>query len=79
MKKPELSEERRSQIVAALQGYFQSEFDEELSAFRADELVSFMLSQIGPSLYNQAIQDARGYMAEKLDDLDTDFTLSEDI
>lgn len=79
MRKPELSEERRAQIVAALQGYFQGEFDETLSEFRADELVSFMLDQIGPSLYNQAIQDARGYLAEKLDDLDTEFTLSEEI
>lgn len=79
MRKPELSEERRAQIVAALQGYFQGEFDETLSDFRADELVSFMLSQVGASMYNQAIQDARGYMTEKLEDLDTDFTLPEDI
>lgn len=74
MTKPELSDERRSQIVEALQGYFHSQFDETLSAFRADELVDFMIAQIGPSLYNQAIQDARAYMAEKLDDLDTEFT-----
>lgn len=73
MKKPELSDKRRAQIVGALQGYFQSEFDEDISTFRADELVSFMLAHIGPSLYNQAIQDARGFMAEKLDDLDTEF------
>lgn len=79
MKKPELSDERHQHIVHAVQGYFQSEFDETLSSFRADELVSFMLSQIGASIYNQAIQDARGYMAEKLDDLDTEFTLPEDI
>ena len=54
-------------------GYFSSEFDEQLSEFRARELVDFMLKQIGPSQYNQAIQDARKYMAGKLDDLDTEF------
>lgn len=79
MRKPELSEERHEQVVRALQGYFQGEFDETLSGFRADELVNFMLGQIGSSMYNQAIQDARGYMAEKLDDLDTEFTLPEEI
>ncbi|GAB5509628.1 MAG: hypothetical protein Rhims3KO_10290 [Hyphomicrobiales bacterium] len=78
MKKPELSDERHEQIVRAVQGYFQSEFDETISQFRADELVSFMLSQIGASMYNQAIQDARGYMTEKLEDLDTEFTLPEE-
>lgn len=79
MKKPELSDDRRGQVVEALQSYFQAEFDEPLSSFRADELVNFMLGQIGPSMYNQAIQDARGYISEKLDDLDTEFTLPEDI
>jgi uncharacterized protein (DUF2164 family) len=32
-----------------------------------------MLRQIGPSQYNQAIQDARKYMAAKLEDLDSEF------
>ncbi len=68
-----LDEDRKSEIVRALMGYFSSEFDEEISEFRAQELVEFMLKQIGPSQYNQAIQDARKYMQEKLEDLDTEF------
>ncbi len=68
-----LNEYRKSEIVRALMGYFSSEFDEEISEFRAQELVEFMLKQIGPSQYNQAIQDARKYMQEKLEDLDTEF------
>ena len=68
-----LNEDRKSEIVRALMGYFSSEFDEEISEFRARKLVDFMLQQIGPSQYNQAIGDARKYMQEKLDDLDTEF------
>ena len=68
-----LDEDRKAEIVSAVMGYFPSEFDEEISEFRAQELVNFMLKQIGPSQYNQAIQDARKYMAEKLEDLDTEF------
>ena len=49
------------------------EFDEELSDFRADELVTFFLRRLGPAVYNQAISDARGYMLERLDDLDVEF------
>lgn len=67
-----LDEERKSKIVAALTDYYYSEFEEELSAFRAVELVDFMVQQIGPSQYNQGVSDARKYMAEKLDDLDVD-------
>lgn len=69
----QLSDERKSDITQAIIGFFKSEFEEDLSEFRAQELVSFMLHQIGPSQYNQAITDARKFMAEKLDDLDTEF------
>ncbi|MEO0384687.1 MAG: DUF2164 domain-containing protein [Pseudomonadota bacterium] len=77
MKNLELSDERRAELVTGLQAYFADEFDETLSAFRAEELLTFMLKQLGPSLYNAGIQDARAFMAEKLDDLDIEFTLDE--
>ena len=73
-----LSDERKSEIADALVAYFADEFDEDLSAFRAASIVDFMLRQIGPSQYNQAIADARKYMAEKIDDLDTEFYEPED-
>lgn len=71
--KVKLDDERKNSIKEALIGFFSSEFDEELSDYKASEVVNFMLQQIGPSQYNQAIQDARKFMSEKLDDLDTEF------
>ena len=46
------------------------EFDEELSPFRAEQLLDFFLAALGPHVYNQAVQDARGFMQRKLDELD---------
>ncbi len=74
-----LDDDRKAEIVRAVMGYFSSEFDEEMSAFRAEALVDFMLKQIGPSQYNQAIGDARKFIAEKLDDLDTEFFEPEEL
>lgn len=68
-----LNDERKAAITRDLMDYFAAEFDEQLSEFRAETIVDFMLRQIGPSQYNQAIADARKYMAEKIDDLDTEF------
>lgn len=68
-----LDDERKDRIVQALMNFSSTEFDEEISAFRAEAFVDFMLRQIGPSQYNQAIADARKYMAEKIEDLDTEF------
>ncbi|MCG8493424.1 MAG: DUF2164 domain-containing protein, partial [Sneathiellales bacterium] len=68
-----LSDERKEAISNELIAFFKSEFDEEISEFRALEIVDFMLKKIGPSQYNQAVSDVRKYMSEKIDDLDIEF------
>ncbi len=65
-----LNDERKHEFVAQLQALFQSQFDEDLSAFRADEVLELFLKTLGPSVYNQAVQDVRGHLQSKLDDLD---------
>jgi len=62
--------ERRQHLVARLQGFWLGEFDEELSAFRAEKVLGFVADELGPQIYNQAVQDARKFMQQRLDDLD---------
>lgn len=69
-----LSDERKEAIANELMVFFQSEFDEEISEFRALEIVDFMLRKIGPSQYNQAVSDVRKFMTEKIEDLDVEFS-----
>ena len=66
----ELSEGRREVLQSRLQAFFLAEFDEVLSDFRAQQILEFFLEALGPQVYNQAVQDARGFMMRKLDDLD---------
>ncbi len=61
---------RREVLVSRLQGFYLKEFDEELSAFRAEQVLDFFLDALGPPVYNQAVQDARGFMLRALDDID---------
>jgi len=67
-----LDDDRRRQLSERLQAFHRERFDEELSPFRADEILEFVLAAVGPQVYNQAVQDARKYMQQKLDDLDGD-------
>ncbi len=73
-----LEDDRKEEISQALVNFFYSEFDEDLSNFRAHEIVDFLLKKIGPSQYNQGVSDARKYLAEKIEDLDTEFYEPED-
>jgi uncharacterized protein (DUF2164 family) len=68
----ELDDDRRAQLITKLQGFFLEEFDEDLSAFRAESVLDFFLEALGPSIYNQGVEDARVFMAKKLDDLDAE-------
>jgi uncharacterized protein (DUF2164 family) len=66
----QLSEERREVLTSAVQQLFLEEFERDLSDFQAQRLIDFFMSQLGPPVYNQAIQDARAHIQLKLDDLD---------
>ena len=66
----ELTDDRRQRLIAGLRAFYQADFDEELSVFRAEQLVDYFLNALGPDVYNQAVQDARAYMQARLDDLE---------
>ena len=69
MKQIQLSDERRDALIGHLQTLFSTEFDETLSDFRAGEILDRMLKTLGPTVYNQAVEDVRAHLQTKLDDL----------
>lgn len=65
-----IDDARRRQMIADVQKFFRTEFEEELSAFRAERLLELFLRTLGPHAYNEGVRDAHTYMQRKLDDLD---------
>jgi uncharacterized protein (DUF2164 family) len=65
-----LDDDGRAELVESLQGFWLTEFDEELSAFRADQVLRYLLELVGARMYNRGVQDARAWMLTRLDDLD---------
>jgi uncharacterized protein (DUF2164 family) len=68
--KVRLSAERRAALLAALTDYYAGEFDDELSAFRAERLLDFFLRALGPAVYNQGVRDAAAFVQSKLADIE---------
>ena len=73
----DLDDARRERLISSLRGFYLEELDEELSAFRAEQVLDFFLRTLGPQVYNQAVQDARGFLQRSLDDLDGEVYASE--
>lgn len=74
-----LEEVRRERLIRGLQGLYQTEFAEEISPFRANQVLDFFLGALGPQIYNQAVHDARGSMQQRLDDLDGEIYVPEKV
>jgi uncharacterized protein (DUF2164 family) len=64
-----LSDTTRKQAVATLREYFAANLDEPIGDLKAGLLLDFILSELGPSIYNQAIADARAFFEERSNDL----------
>ncbi len=69
----QLSDARRERMLGAIQRFFPQQFDLDISAFQAEALLAFFVRELGAPVYNQAIQDARAFVQEKLADLEGEF------
>ncbi|MDM5181616.1 DUF2164 family protein [Massilia sp. CCM 8695] len=66
-----LNQETEERLLSSLQRYCMKNLDEEVGVLKARLLLDFCLREIGPSIYNQAVQDAQAVMQEKIAEVDT--------
>ena len=69
MSKIKLTPPIKEKIIYELQSYFSNERDEDLGNIGAELLIDFILKEVGPMIYNQALIDVHELMEEKLDDI----------
>lgn len=66
-----LSKEITQDLIQSLQKYFEEELDHEIGDLRATLLLDYLLQEVGPTIYNQAIADAQSYFQDKTLDLES--------
>ncbi|MFC0133568.1 hypothetical protein CR105_22740 [Massilia eurypsychrophila] len=66
-----LNKDTEERLLTSLQRYCAQNFDEEIGGLKARMLLDFCLREIGPSVYNQAVQDAQSVMQEKIAEVET--------
>lgn len=64
--------EQKMKIIGLIQQYFRDERDEEIGALAAELLLDFILKQVGPFIYNQAINEVQFMLNQKLAYLEED-------
>lgn len=65
----ELSKEDKDKAILEIQNYFLNERDEEIGSLQGLLLLDFFLENIGTIVYNKALEDAKSYVEDKLQDI----------
>lgn len=66
----ELTKEAKEEALNSLQKYFEVNLDQTIGNIAAGALLSFILEEIGPSIYNKGVTDAQERMQMRLSELD---------
>jgi uncharacterized protein (DUF2164 family) len=66
----ELSKEARQQAVASIERYFLETSGEKIGNIAAAELLTFFMSEIGPVVYNQAVNQVQERLMARISELD---------
>ena len=61
-----LPKEQKDMIVEDLRVFFEEERSETIGNLAAEQLIDFMIKEIGPFLYNKGLEDARQLVIERL-------------
>jgi len=64
-----LQKDTEKYLVDSIKRFFVEEMDTEIGDLKAARVLEFLVKEIGPSIYNQAIADAQVYIQEKAADL----------
>jgi uncharacterized protein (DUF2164 family) len=66
----EYQDEARKRSIASIKRYFDEVLDQDIGDLKAEMMLDFILKEIAPTAYNQAIQDAQKLMQERATEMD---------
>lgn len=72
----EIPKEARDEAITSIKRYFLENREEEIGNLAAGELLSFLLEEIGPVVYNKAVADVQERLQTRI--MEVDMEIHED-
>lgn len=66
----QLSDDAKKRAIASIRRYLTENLDEQIGDLKASLFLDYVLAEFGPTIYNQAIADARAFFVERAADLE---------
>ena len=73
----ELSTEARKEAIASIKRYFEENLSEPIGDLPAGSLLTFLVEEIGPIIYNRAVADVQARLVERMSDLESELFVPE--
>ncbi|MBP6115313.1 MAG: DUF2164 domain-containing protein [Neisseriaceae bacterium] len=72
-----LEKHQRDLLAASLIKYFDHNLDHDLGNLDAGFLLDFILEEVGPSIYNQAVRDVQNNLLQRVQEVDAEVFVDE--
>lgn len=69
----EIPKEARAQAISSIERYFRDELDQRIGNIAAGALLSFVVEEVGPIIYNQAVRQVQERLQQQVQELDIEF------
>ena len=69
----QFSKEEKTILANKLQGYFETELNQDLSQFEAEFLLDFIATEIGCYFYNRGLYDAEALLRNRVETISEAF------
>jgi uncharacterized protein (DUF2164 family) len=67
--KLKLTPQEMRDVIPSIQNYILENFDEEIGDLKAQLLLDFFMTEVGPYAYNKGVNDSEAFFREKVEDL----------
>ncbi len=68
----ELAKDAQTALIASIQRFFKENLELPIGNLQARSVLDYVLKEVGPSIYNQAIADAQRHLQARVLDLDVE-------
>ena len=66
----EINKDARKEAIASIERYFQENMEERIGNIAAGALLGFLLEEIGPLVYNQAVAEVQERLQSRISEID---------
>ena len=65
----EIDQQKKKILIEKIKVFYSKEMEEEIGEFKAKKLMDFFMNELAVQIYNMAIEDAKDYMTQRIEDL----------